>query len=170
MINNKSAPLPEDENVQPEVERFLRRLGFRLILNELKHPKQAKPGGELKLAMKWQNTGSAPCYRPYRLAYRLTDGDGHHRVFVGSVTVNEWMPGEIELFTEEFFKQPADLPPGEVVDVADSIHLPEDLPSGTYKLSIAVVGEENTEPVVRLGIEGRNEDGWYLLSTVNVSR
>ena len=26
--------------------------------------------------MKWQNTGSAPCYRPYRLAYRLQRQDG----------------------------------------------------------------------------------------------
>ena len=73
VINNKSAPLPEGENIRPEVERFLRRLGYRLVLKELKHPKQAKPGEKLKLAMKWQNTGSAPCYQPYRLAYRLTD-------------------------------------------------------------------------------------------------
>ena len=31
-INNKSAPLPEGENVRLEVERFLRRLGYRLVL------------------------------------------------------------------------------------------------------------------------------------------
>jgi hypothetical protein len=170
VINNKSAPLPEGENIRPEVERFLRRLGYRLILNELKHPRQAKPGEAIKLAMKWQNTGSAPCYRPYRVAYRLTDADAAHRIIVGNVTVNEWMPSEIELFTEDFFGQPADLPPGEVVDVADSIHLPEDLPAGTFTLSIAVVGEEKTEPVVQLGIEGRDEDGWYPLSTIAVSQ
>jgi hypothetical protein len=168
VINNKSAPLPEGENIRPEVERFLRRLGYRLVLKELKHPKQAQPGEKLNMAMKWQNTGSAPCYRPYRVAYRLTDADGAHRVIVGNVIVDNWMPGEIELFTEDFFKQPADLPPGEVVDVADAIHLPDDLTPGTYKLSIAVVGEENAEPVVRLGIEGRSEDGWYPLSTLEI--
>ena len=27
-----------------KLERFLRRLGYRLVLKELKHPKQAKPG------------------------------------------------------------------------------------------------------------------------------
>ena len=37
-INNKSAPLPAGENIRPEVERFLRRLGYRLVLKELKHP------------------------------------------------------------------------------------------------------------------------------------
>ncbi|MFV1969204.1 MAG: DUF4832 domain-containing protein [Pirellulaceae bacterium] len=170
VINNKSAPLPQGEQVRNEVERFLRRLGYRLVLKELRHPKQAKPGETFKLAMKWQNMGSAPCYKPYRLAYRLTDNDGDHRVFVGSVMVNKWLPGEIELFTEEFFKEPADLPPGEVVDVADSIRLPDDLSPGTYKLSIAVVGENDTEPVVQLGVEGRDKDDWYPLSTMTLSR
>ena len=84
--------------------------------------------------------------------------------------MDKWLPGYIELFTEEFFKQPADLPPGEVVEVADTIHLPDDLSPGTYTLSIAVVGEEDTEPVVQLGIKGRAEDGWYPLSTLAVSR
>src|SRR5271157_4818945 len=32
-INNKSAPLPSGEKVRPELERFLRRLGYRLVLN-----------------------------------------------------------------------------------------------------------------------------------------
>ncbi len=169
-FSGKSGRLPDDEHFRQELERFLRRLGYRLVLNELKHPKQTTPGGTLNLAMKWQNTGSAPCYRPYRLAYRLIDGDGNHRIFVGGVTVEKWLPGEIELFTEEFFKQPADLPPGDIIDVADSIRLPGDLSPGTYELSIAVVGEEGTEPVVQLGIEGRSADGWYPLSKVKISR
>jgi hypothetical protein len=138
------------------------------VLKELKHPKQAKPGETLKLAMKWQNTGSAPCYRLYRLAYRLTDNGGAHQVFVGDVTVEKWLPGEIELFNEEFFKQPADLPPGEVHDVADSIVLPQDIPVGEYALSIGVVGADTTRPVVQLGIQGRDRDGWYPLSKIRV--
>lgn len=169
-FSGKSGRLPDDDHFRQESERFLRRLGYRLVLKELKHPKQAKQGDTLRLAMKWQNTGSAPCYRPYRLAYRLTGGDGDHRAFVGGVTVDEWLPGQIELFTEEFFKEPADLRPGEAVDVADSIRLPDDLSSGTYTLSVAVVGEEDSEPVIQLGITGRAEDGWYPLSTVTVSR
>ncbi len=170
VVNNKSAPLPQGEHVRDEVERFLRRLGYRLVLKELKHPTEARPGGNLQLAMKWQNVGSAPCYKPYRLAYRLTDGDGNHRVFVGNVTVNKWLPGEIELFTEAFFQEPADLPPGEVVDVDDFVSLPNDIPPGVHTLSTAVVGEQDTEPVVQLGIEGRADDGWYPLGKVTISQ
>ena len=30
-LNNKSAPLPMADEVRPEIERFLRRLGYRLV-------------------------------------------------------------------------------------------------------------------------------------------
>jgi hypothetical protein len=89
---------------------------------------------------------------------------------VGLETVDQWMPGEIELFTEEFFEQPADLPPGPLNDVAETIHLPEDLPPGTYTLSIGIVGEDNTKPVVQLGMRGRDKDGWYPVSSMTISR
>ena len=52
----------------------------------------------------------------------------------------------------------------------DSIGLPDDWPPGSYDLSIAVVGQEDTEPTVRLGIKGRSEDGWYPLSRLTVGR
>jgi hypothetical protein len=39
---------------------------------------------------------------------------------------------------------------------------------GPYVLSIAVVGEDGTEPIVMLGIQGRQQDGWYPLSKLTV--
>ena len=169
-FNGKSGRLPDDDHSRQELERFLKRLGYRLVLKELSLPNKAKPGEKLAIAMKWQNVGSAPCYRPYRLAYRLTDSQKRHRLFVSDITVEKWLPGSIELFTKEFFQQPAELPPGEVVDVVDSIQLRDDAPPGTYTLSLAVIGEDDDRPVVRLGIEGRGEDGWYPLSTVSIAK
>lgn len=170
LFSGKSGWLPDDENFRRELERFLRRLGYRLVLRELTHPAQVRPGEKLDLGMKWQNVGSAPCYRPYRVAYRLTNPGGQERVFVSDLTVNKWLPGSIELFTEEFFNDPKDLPPGEVVQVAGTIALPADLAPGAYTVSIAVVGETDEQPVVLLGIIGRAEDGWYPLSKVEVVR
>jgi len=167
---NKSAPLPYGENVRPERERFLRSLGYRLVLKELKQPSGAKPGAKLDLLMKWQNVGSAPCYKPYRLAYRLSNDQGYTKVFVSNITVNRWLPGSIELFTEEFFKEPKDLPPGEVAAVTDSITLPGDIPAGVLVLSLAVVDELTPSPILRLGIKGRASDGWYPVSDVRISK
>jgi hypothetical protein len=168
-LNNKSAPLPQGDNVRPELERFLRRLGYRLVLKELRHAPQAAPGGQLQLAMKWQNTGSAPCYRPYRLAYRLSAAGGRSHVFAGNVAVNCWLPGSVDVFTEQFLKEPPDLPPGPVYDATDMIRLPAELPAGTYELAIAVVHPETKLPVVQLGIQARADDGWYPLSRVTVA-
>jgi len=170
LFSGKSGRLPDNEEFRQELERFLRRLGYRLVLKELRHPSPVKAGGKLELRMKWQNVGSAPCYKPYRVACRLTGEGGRQRVFVGDITVNKWLPGSIELFTEEFFKQPADLPPGDVNELRDTIPMPGDPAPGEYSLSIAVVGEKSEEPVVRLGIKGRADDGWYPLSRVQVVR
>ena len=48
--------------------------------------------------------------------------------------------------------------------------LPGDLAPGAYTVSIAVVGETDEQPVVRLGIKGRADDGWYPLSKIEVVR
>lgn len=167
-INNKSAPLPVGEIVRPEVERFLRRLGSRLVLRELIHPAQAQAGTKLGLSMKWQNVGSAPCYKPYRVAYRLTGDNGVSKTVLGTVTVNRWLPGSIDLFTKEFFKEPKDLPPGPVCAVSDENSLPGDLPAGRYTLSVGVVDGVSSSPIIKLAIKGRAEDGWYPLSAVQI--
>ena len=168
-INNKSAPLPPDEAPRPEIERFLRRLGYRFVLTEMKHPKQAAAGTSLTIETKWQNVGSAPCYRPYRVAYRLSNEQGYSKVLPGTDTVNKWMPGSVTLFTKEFFQQVPDLPPGEVVPIADKVTLPKDMPKGQYDLAVGIIGDNATEPVIRLAIKGRAADGWYPLSKLTIS-
>jgi hypothetical protein len=176
-LNNKSAPLPEGENVRPEIERFLRRLGYRLVLKQLEHPSSVRAGEPLRLTMKWQNTGSAPCYRPYRVAYRLTNdstarrgGSRTARTLIGNLTVEKWMPGHVETFSEDFIKDPPELPPGPVVDVIDHVIVPADLPAGRYRLAVGIVGGKSTEPIVRLGVKGRIQDGWYALSEIEITK
>jgi hypothetical protein len=168
-FNNKANPLPDGDDVRPELERFLRRLGYRLVLKELQHPAQVRAGGQLQLATKWQNVGSAPCYKPYRLAWRLKRADGRGWVLVGQHTVEKWLPGSVALFTDEFFKEPPDLPPGEIVSLIDRISLPADLSAGTYSLDVAIVDIDKPTPVVQLGIKGRDADGWYPLSQIQVT-
>jgi hypothetical protein len=119
---------------------------------------------------KWQNVGSTPCYKPYRVAVRLTAGGSHQTIMISDIAVNRWLPGSIPLFTKDFFREPQDLPPGEIADVTATLALPHELPAGTYALSLAVVDAEGGQPVVRLGIKSRAEDGWYPLSEVQIVR
>ena len=170
LLCNRSAPLPQGEAVRAEITRFLRRLGYRFVLRELEHPAVGFAGGPFELSMKWQNIGSAPCYKPYHVAYRLVGPDGHSRVFVSGVTVRQWLPGFVPLVTEPLHEDTWDLPAGEVAEVKEAITLPADLPAGSYRLSVAVVSGEPPAPVLRLGIQGRDADGWYPLSGVDIER
>ena len=188
MSRSSNAPMPTPDTQKKIVDAYLGAFNNTPLLMligggpMLKYPSQASAGSKLSLAMKWQNVGSAPCYKPYRVAYRLTNDQGFQMVFVSEVTVNRWLPGSIELFTDEFFKGPKDLPPGKVYDVADTISLPKDVTPGQYQLSLGVVGafhrrdtedaapHEQARPLVQLGIEGRDKDGWYPVSKLVVTR
>jgi hypothetical protein len=79
------------------------------------------------------------------------------------------MPGTVETFTEEFLREPPDLPLGAIISISDLVTLPKQMPVGPYSLALGIVGERSTEPVVRLGIKGRTEDGWYSLSSLVIS-
>jgi len=103
------------------------------------------------------------------LAYRLTNATGYEKVVVSKVAVNRWLPGSVPVLTEEFLKNPPDLPLGDVIPISDPVLLPKDMPAGTYELAIGVVGGDE-KPVVKLGIKGRGEDGWYQLSKIEVNR
>lgn len=170
-LNNKSAPLPAGEEVEAEVRRFLRRLGYRLVLREMSHPAEVAPGNAIPLRLVWQNVGSAPCYRPYRIAIRLSNENGSVVTCVSEKTVSEIMPGSVEVFTEEFMNNPPDLPPGEPVTMEVHIRLPHDIEPGRYSIAIGVVeNPDHPRPVVRLAIAGRDSQGWYPLSTITVRR
>ena len=146
-LNNKSAPIPE--GTRDEIERFLRRLGYRLVLRELEHPASAAAGSDLPLSMTWENVGVAPPYRDYFLAFRLTDAEGREAAeLVTETSIKSWLPAE---------KQ-----------VTESVALPGNLKPGRYDLGLAVVDPKTHEPSIRLAIEGRGEDGWYRLSEVEV--
>jgi hypothetical protein len=144
-VNNKSQSIPD--SARPLVESFLRVLGYRYVVRSVEHPASVARGGTLEVKMQWENIGVAPCYADYRPAVALVDAQGKSR----ALCLSE--------------KKVRDLAPGKF-DLTEKIELPADLPSGDYSLAVAVVEPETKEPVVRLAIAGRRDDGWYPLSRV----
>ena len=145
-VNNKSAPIPE--GTRPEVERLLRKLGYRLVLRSLEHDAVASPGSAFHVTMQWENMGVAPPYRDYLVAFRLTDADGKSTVLVSRTSIKGWLPGSVS--SEESM----DLPPG--------------VAPGKCQLGVAIVDPATKEPAVRLAITGRGADGWYPVSSVEM--
>jgi hypothetical protein len=147
LMNNKSAPIPE--GTRPEVERFLRKLGYRLVLRTLQHPESVARGAPLTVSMSWENLGVAPPYRDYLLGLRLARADKTKPcVLVGKTSVKGWLPGPKE--------------------AADAFELPKDLAPGRYGLALGVLDAQTNAPALRLAIEGRDAEGWYPLSEIEV--
>lgn len=147
-LNNKSAPIPE--GTREEVERLIRRMGYRLVLRRFEHKGRAAPGSEVSIRMKWENVGVAPPYRDYLIAFRLSGGeDGREFVSVCDTSIKGWLPGEIE--------------------VTEKLKLPDDLKPERYEFALALVDPLTHEPAIRLAIAGRDEDGWYPLSHIEVT-
>jgi len=147
-VNNKSAPIPPD--AKREVERLLRRLGYRIVIRSVEHPDAVYAGAALPIHMEWGNVGVAPPYRDDRVAVRLRNTSSTHvAVTTLGPPVRGWTPGTIHL------------------DIRLSV--PEDAPAGDYALEIALLPPDSQEPVIRLANEGRQSDGWYCVGAVRVA-
>jgi len=146
-LNAKSSPVPEEW--WPAVNRWLTRMGYRFVLRKFTYPSTVKAGGRLTFTSWWENKGVAPCYRSFRLAFRLHNRT-NERIVVTGADLRSWLPGD-NLYDS-------------------SVEVPSDTPDGAYDLHIGVLDERLDEPVVKLAIEGRRSDGWYELGRINVRR
>jgi hypothetical protein len=146
-INNKSSRLPEGS--RPLVENCLRLLGYRFVVRSVEHPAEVERGKTMEVRVEWENVGVAPCYADYRPALALADANGKRSAITLSDTkVREWLPGKHNL--------------------VERITVPVKLAPGEYGLQLAIVDRAASEPVVRLAIAGRRDDGWYPISRLRV--
>ena len=148
-VNNKSAAIPD--GTRPEIERFLRRLGYRLVIRSVGHEVTASIGADVSVRVAWENVGVAPPYRDYRVAMRLSRRDGPATQPIVSMSTNSirgWLPGahQTEL----------------------SLKLEKGIRTGRYELAIGLVDPLSKKPAVRLAIAGRDAAGWYPVSHVEV--
>ena len=151
VLNAKRSAVPEE--YVPAMNDFLKRNGYRYVVDRLTHPSSAKRGQAFELQTAWSNLGVTPSYTRRTLAYRLT-GEGGEATFASDADVRRWLPGSWEL--------------------ADQFDVPADLPRGRYRLQLAILDRAGREPETRplpplqLGVAGRGEDGWYDLSQITI--
>jgi len=144
-FNAKSSAVPDEW--WPQVNRWLKKMGYRFVLRKFTYPSVVTPGGELKFTSWWENEGVAPCYRPFRLALRLKR-DESSEILVTDADLRSWLPGD-NLYD-------------------NTVVVPRDLAASEYDLAIAVLDERSDEPKVKLAIEGQRPDGWYDLGKIRV--
>ena len=146
-FNAKSSPVPEEW--RPLVERWLKKMGYRLVLRKFTYPALARAGSELAFTTWWENKGVAPCYHEFPVALRLS-GEQGSVVIETDADIRKWLPGDA------------------IYD--GRVHLPNDLKPGAYELSIGIVDPATRLPKVKLAIAGVNAEGWYPLGKIAVQQ
>jgi hypothetical protein len=144
-LNVKSTPIPPEW--QKQFEDFQKKMGYRFILRRLEFPTKAKIGDKIPISMWWLNAGVAPVYREYPLALQLFSSQAS-AVLTTHADVRRWLPGDA------------------VVD--ETLTVPESLKPGSYRFRIAILDPRTGQPVIRLAIEGRQDDGWYDMGEILV--
>lgn len=144
-FNAKSSAVPPEW--QPQVDRWLKKMGYRFVLRNFAFPEFVEANQKLTFKSWWENKGVAPCYKNFHLAFRLK-GDKRSEVILTDADVNHWLPGD------------------NIYD--SSVFIPKDMPGGKYELQVGVVDLQSRTPKVKLAIEGRDADGWYTISSIEV--
>jgi hypothetical protein len=144
-FNGKSSAVPKEW--QPQVDRWLKKMGYRLVLRKFTYPAAVMAGGKLDFTSWWDNKGVAPCYHPFRLALRLKRG-GRRVVLPTTADIRTWLPGD-------------NLCDGDAV-------VPVDISPGQYDLAIGILDRRCNQPRVKLAIAGVDAEGWYRMGTIRV--
>ncbi|OCH21449.1 DUF4832 domain-containing protein [Aliivibrio sp. 1S128] len=153
LINAKSKPIPDE--FQPAVQDVLKKLGYRFELTSLTHSKEVNSSSTMTITSEWKNSGVAPSYYPYRLAYRFVDASGKVEITQEtSGNVLDWLPAETRV---------GDAP---VITIDDQITVPA--LAGEYDLQIALVNDLG-EAKIKLAIDMPQKENWYTISNIQVN-
>jgi hypothetical protein len=102
----------------------------------------------MPIHMWWLNAGVAPAYTSYTLAVQLRSARDSAVINV-PVDVRKWLPGDA------------------VFD--GNLHVPENLPEGTYDFRVGMLDPGSGRPAVRFAIAARDSDGWYREGQIRVN-
>jgi len=144
-LNVKSSAIPKPW--REDFEEFERRMGYRFALRQAEWQDEVSAGQPIGLSTWWVNEGVAPVYRSFVLAFRL-GSPVHSAVVRTDADVRKWLPGDAVF--------------------EDPVFVPADLPAGDYELSVALLDPVTLQPAIRLGMQGRDSDGWYRLGKIHV--
>jgi len=146
LINDNIGSVPPD--VMPQLTELTRRSGYRFVLREVSHLKEAGRGTQLAVRMKWSNVGVARLYAKYGLELSLLDAQG--KVVARTLTAvdpGSWLPGDIAC--------------------EGAIGIGSGLQSGVYGIGLALV-DTTGRPAIRLAIDYPDADLRYRVGEVAV--
>ena len=129
---------------------MLKKIGYRFVLDEIRHVATAHAGNNIVLSMDWENKGNAPTYGNYVLGVQIKNSQGTVVATYATATqAKNWLPGSFA--------------------VDQTISLPQNMPSGNYTIAISIVDPVSKLPKIQLANSGKDNAGWYPLTTLVIN-
>ncbi len=151
VFNNKSSPVPP--RWWSAAKKFMKKMGYRFVINYLTIPDQVTAGETLKVESEWGNIGVAPVYRNYLVSFKIIDINRRQSIILNDPSYNtdlrSWLPGNHRLDLD------LKIPPG--------------TRPGRYHLAVALLDMHTGRPAIQLAIEGKDANNWYILTEVTVN-
>jgi hypothetical protein len=136
---------------KPLIEELANRMGYHLVILEARYPAAIAMGSPAILDLKWENQGVARPFLPLAVSFALLSSDGR---VVARIAAKESSPGA--------------LVPDKPAAVRETLAFPK-VPTGDYSLAVGVFEAAGGElPTVKLGVDLKQLNGWYVLGPVAV--
>jgi len=143
--NSKGTIVPEPW--KSNVERWVKKMGYRFELRKIEFDSVVKKGQNLGVSALWANVGVAPIYQNYKIVIRLVNADCIY-TYYSKEDIRSWLPDMDILWEENFAIQ-------------------EELPSGEYELEIGIETGIIEIGNIKLAI-AEEKDGYYCMGEIKV--
>jgi len=141
---------PQDETHRQNLDKLHKTLGYRFVLRKVEHEQTVSPGASLSVAITVENKGITPFYLPWPVMGYLVSPDGLVVLEQDlGIDIRAWLPGSHTVST--------------------AIHLPQDFPSGTYDVRLAIPDPDFDLPGILFANKGKDDEGRYLVSRLTIN-
>jgi hypothetical protein len=144
-FNSKGTTVPEPW--KENVERWLKKMGYRYELRKFVYDAFVKKGQSMSISALWANVGVAPIYHKYPLIIRLAGAGGIY-TFRSKEDIRSWLPDMDILWEEKFM-------------------IPEEMPAGEYSLEIGIETGIKEIGNIKFAIAGE-KNGYYYMGNITV--
>ncbi|CAM4059947.1 DUF4832 domain-containing protein [Paenibacillus alkaliterrae] len=148
-----NAPIHEEPGgeLQTNIDRFLKTIGYRFVITKVSYAAKVKAGGKLNVIIDMANRGVAPFYYRWPLEMTLSDQSGQIAATARpSIDIRKWLPGSHK--------------------VSVQLNVPKHLTESEYTVNAAILDPDKGAPGILFANEGKRPDGRYALGSVLVKR
>jgi len=139
------------DSIRANASRMQKAFGYRYIIPEFTCLSRADQGDTLDISLMVKNTGSAPFYKDWPLAFTLIEESSKQIIWteiIPGVDITQWLPGSNYNYTTRVYDTPA-----LEYQIDASLKIPVNIPVGQYMAGIAILDPSTHLPGIFFAVE-----------------